>query len=79
MLWNAHTQIAKPRDEQDFEDACIELSVVAPDIFSLSGRATMAALIAPALVPVSVETATLRLASSTSSTPHVKAPQDPPP
>ena len=41
--------------------------------------ATIAALIAPALVPESCATVRLRLASSESSTPQVYAPHDPPP
>ncbi len=36
----------KSRVEKLLEDACIELSVVASDIFGVSGRAMMAALIA---------------------------------
>src|SRR5689334_11846391 len=44
-----------------------------------SALATMAALSAPALVPLSCETASVRLASTTSSTPHVYAPHEPPP
>src|SRR6266403_211188 len=41
--------------------------------------ATIAALMAPALVPESCATARLRLARSESSTPQVYAPHDPPP
>ena len=44
-----------------------------------SEPATMAALIAPALVPLSCLISTLRLARSASSTPHVYAPHEPPP
>jgi hypothetical protein len=36
----------KNRDEKLLEDACIKLSVVASDIFGMSGREMMAALIA---------------------------------
>jgi hypothetical protein len=41
--------------------------------------ATIAALIAPALVPLSCVIRMLRLASSASRTPHVNAPHEPPP
>ena len=41
--------------------------------------ATIAALIAPAVVPLSRATAILRLASNASNTPQVNAPHDPPP
>src|ERR1700694_1700318 len=41
--------------------------------------ATIAALIAPALVPLNCSIAMVRLASSTSSTPQVYAPHEPPP
>ena len=41
----------KQRAEKLLEDACIKLSVVATDIFGVSGRAMMAALIAGAAGP----------------------------
>src|SRR5204863_1529589 len=44
-----------------------------------SAPATIAALIAPALVPLNCAIARLRLASTTSRTPHVYAPHDPAP
>src|SRR5712671_3631734 len=44
-----------------------------------SALAMTAALIAPALVPLSCVIVMLRLASSASSTPHVYAPHEPPP
>jgi hypothetical protein len=44
-----------------------------------SAHATIAALIAPALVPLTCVMATLRLPSSASNTPQVYAPHEPPP
>ena len=47
----------KQRAEKLLEDACIKLSVVASDIFGISGRAMMAALIAGGTRPEGVGTA----------------------
>ena len=45
-IWSSHSRAEKNRVEKLLEDAHIKLSVVASDIFGVSGRAMMAALIA---------------------------------